>query len=180
MLLRAFHDPNLGKTVRYFSMLIAILVMLTLGGCCSCHNAQGFENFKPISINGNDGLRYELLAPYSIQQRIDSESAEDIHEQALLRGIRLLFPNDTKLDAHLQTFSETLHKRSTSYVDFLKSVKSDVAKSNGELFIYQSFRNGVIYDTSPTSQPYEDQGWLIFAGGKIYKVIQWASYPHPK
>jgi hypothetical protein len=149
-----------------------ITVILCASGCCTAHNPIGFTDFKPIYLYGEDGLKYELLAPYSIQQRIDSETDEDRRTGDFIQGLRGKFPADQKLNDYLQSAGKRMHEVNVSYIKVLGGIKADLIKSGGELYLYRSFDSEFdanYANTNLLGAPYTDEGWSILANGKIYK-----------
>jgi hypothetical protein len=146
-----------------------LATILWLAGCCSINNAGKL----PILIKGEDGVRYNLLAHYSIQQRIDSETDEDRHLELFIQGLREKFPDDQKLNDYLQPAGKRMHQVNASYIKSLEKIKADLAKSGGELYLYESFDSDFdshfVNTNNPVGAPYTDEGLLILANGKIYK-----------
>jgi hypothetical protein len=167
--------------VRRQLLIIASIVttLLCVIGCCTSHYAGGRASYVPICFVGKDGLRYDLLAPYSIQQRIDSETQEDRHLMGFIQSLQEKFPDDKSLKDYLLLVGDRLHKEDISYIDRLGQIKDDLAKSGGELYDYKTFKNGYVdtnafpgmdVDVIPgMDNRVEIDGWLILTNGNIFK-----------
>jgi hypothetical protein len=150
-------------------LAFVLTMVLCLAGCCSINNASKL----PIVIKGEDGVRYKLLAHYSIQQKIDSETDEGRHLELFIQGLREKFPDDQKLNDYLQPVDKRMHEINVSYINRLEETKADLAKSGGELYLYKSFDSdfdaNLQNTNNPFGAPYADEGLLILSKGKIYK-----------
>jgi hypothetical protein len=147
----------------------ALAMFLCLAGCCSINNASKL----PLVIKGEDGVRYKLLAYYSIQQKIDSETDEDRHLELFIQGLREKFPDDQKLNDYLQPAGKRMHEVNVAYIKELEKIKIDLAKSGGDLYHYESFDSdfdaNYVNTNNPVGAPDTDEGLLILAKSKIYK-----------
>jgi hypothetical protein len=122
----------------------------------------------PLFIK-RDGLVYEVIAPYSIQQKIDSEMDEARHLALFIKGLNEKFPNDMPLNNYLNRVGPVMHDRKEAYIKDLNEVKADLSKSGGELYVYKSYRLDNI-DTNAIDNTYVDEGLMILVKGKIYKT----------
>jgi hypothetical protein len=147
----------------------ALTAVICLSGCYSLHNPDKL----PAVVRDENGIRYKLLAHYSIQQKIDSETDEGRHLELFIQGLRDKFPDDQKLNDYLRRVSKRMHEINVSYIKRLREVEADLAKSGGELYLYESFNSdfdaNYVNTNNPVGAADTDEGLLTLVNGKIYK-----------
>jgi hypothetical protein len=143
-----------------FTFLLFLLT--TLAGCkTACHNTL------PKIIVGSDGLTYELLAPYSIQQHIDDGDDEARHKSLFIHGLIETFPSDQNLINYLKAVDQRDNVINNSRTNRLYQVQKELFASGGDLYTYKSWPTGVFKRDRPDEE-YTNFGFVIIKNGKIF------------
>ena len=158
------------RWLSYLPLVAGITIfVLCVAGCCCLRK----PNKLPITIKGNDGIRYKLLAQVSIEQVIGAENDDASHLHLFNQGLQQHFPEDRKLVNYLKNVDKRFSQMHTARIKELDGVQADLAQCHGELYLYDSYNSdfdaNYVNTNDPVGAPDTDGGWLILVNGKIYK-----------